>query len=818
MTNKGQLISTVAVEKLPYSSERLFDYIVPHHLENDIAVGMRVIVPFGGGNRGRIAYVIALRRECDVPDNFKYIKSIQDKEPVVSQELIDCAEFVSSHCFCSFYESIKAMLPAGISYNIKTCYSLIDFMPDADISPVCRDILTMLKNNKALLSLDDIQGAFDCDISKDIAYLIKIKAICEVDDASRKIKDATIKSIRLISDSTDGVKLTPKQQQVFDLLLACESASVKEICYYTGVTQAVCDSLVKKSLAEYFDEETFRIPDAGEEVVETNKNLVLNDEQSVAFNNLVGLYCDDKPHVSLLYGVTGSGKTSVFMKLIDRVNEDGRGIIVMVPEISLTPQMVSTFKGRYGENVAVFHSGLSMGERMDEWKRVKSGKARIAIGTRSAVFAPFDDIGLIIIDEEQEHTYKSERSPRFHARDVAKFRCSRHNSLLLLASATPSVESMYFAKTGRYSLNVLKNRFGDAVLPDVITADMNIELENGNRTAFSSPLLEGIEYNLENGKQSIILLNRRGHNTYVSCRHCGKIVNCPNCSVSMTYHSANNRLMCHYCGYSAKFEKKCPLCSSPDGLRLSGTGTQRAELDLADIFPEARILRLDADSTLKKNSHARLLSAFARGEYDILLGTQMVAKGLNFPNVTLVGVLSADNVLYGNDFRSYERAFSLITQVVGRSGRGNSRGIAIIQTKTPESPVIDLASRQDYDSFFETDIKMRRAMLYPPFSDLCFVVFTGENKKEVYSSAVSFSKELCEVASTDYPELPLRVLGPAPAVMPRINNKYRYKLILKFKSSSRFRQMMSGLLKKFDKDLSGRDISIYADINPENVI
>lgn len=816
MTNKIYIANT-SIEGVMYHFDQLFSYIIPDELVPNIKPGMRVIVPFGNGNKSKIAFVISISEveSSDTLSTLKKIKSVQDKETVISREMIDCALFMASRYFCTVYECIKAMLPVGINYRISKCYTVIDLMPEFTLTPTQQDIFNIIKNSKMPIDKNSIQSAFEDDIGDDLAYLINNRIIREIDNPIRKIKDAMVKSIRLISDD-DNFKLTPKQKEVYEILKITGSASVKEICYYTGVTPAVTDALVKKNLAEYFDEEYFRIPETGI-TSEHEKTLTLSKQQQQVYDNLLTLYNEGKAHISLLYGITGSGKTSVFMHLIDKVVKDNRGVIVMVPEIALTPQLIGLFKARYSDLVAVFHSGLSMGERLDEYKRVKNGEAKIAIGTRSAVFAPFDDIGLIVIDEEQEHTYKSESSPRYHARDIAKFRCLKHNALLLLSSATPSLESMYYAKTGKYSLNVLSKRYGTAVLPKVIVADMNTELEHGNRTAFSSDLLDAIEDNLNNGKQSIILLNRRGHNTYVSCKNCGKIVDCPNCSISLTYHSANNRLMCHYCGYSIKFDKICPTCSS-QGLRLSGTGTQRAEEDLKEIFPDARILRLDADSTLKKHSHERLLSDFAKGEYDILLGTQMVAKGLNFPNVTLVGVLSADNVLYGNDFRSYEKAFSLLTQVVGRSGRGEEKGIAVIQTKTPENPVISLASQQDYDSFFESDIKIRKAMLYPPFSDICVIVFSSEDKELSYKASQVFSAELCNMAREKYPELPLRVLGPSPAEILRVNGKYRYKLVLKFRNSKDFREMMSLLLKNAGRDKNYRNVYVYADINPESIL
>ncbi|MBQ5628839.1 MAG: primosomal protein N', partial [Ruminococcus sp.] len=605
-------------------------------------------------------------------------------------------------------------------------------------------------------------------------------------------------------------KLTPKQQEITELLAMSGAVSVREIRYFTGVSSSVIDALFKKGVIYFFDEEVFRTGDL--QVSGEAKPIVLSGEQQQACDNLYAEYRDSRPHVSLLYGVTGSGKTSVFLKLIERVLDEGRGIIVMVPEISLTPQFVEQFARRFGDKIAVFHSALSLGERLDAYKRVKKGLAQIVIGTRSAVFAPFDDVGLVIMDEEQEYSYKSESAPRYHAREIAMFRCAQHNALLVLSSATPSVETYYYAQNGRYSLNVLTQRFGAAVLPEVVTADMNMEIQGGNASGFSDVLLQNIENNLEQGKQSILLLNRRGHHSFVTCTQCGEPVTCPNCSISLTYHSRNNRLMCHYCGYSVPYKNECPTCFGKS-LRLGGTGTQKAEQDIGMIFPNARILRMDTDATSSKSSYERMISAFSRGDYDILVGTQMVAKGLDFPNVTLVGVLNADQMLYADDYRSYERTFSLLTQVVGRSGRGESKGLAVIQTHTPDNLIIAMAARQDYDAFYQAEITMRQAMLYPPFADICLVGFVGQDQALTLRAANAFLETFTALARTEYPDLPIRILGPSPALVVKVSNKYRYKLIIKCRNNRAFRALLSSALVAFDGLRAYARVTAYADMN-----
>ena len=514
--------------------------------------------------------------------------------------------------------------------------------------------------------------------------------------------------------------------------------------------------------------------------------------------------------------MTGSGKTSVFLKLIDEVLSDGKGIIVMVPEIALTSQTLGKFHERYGSRVAVFHSGLSLAQRMDEWKRVRDGKAQIALGTRSAIFAPFKRLGLVIIDEEQEYTYKSENSPRFHARDAARFRCGYNKALLVLASATPSIETYYNAtEGGRYDYEVLTQRYGNAILPDVEKIDISqMDIKDG---IISPRLYQALRDNLESGRQSILLNNRRGFNTFVSCRACNEVITCPNCSVSMTYHSDNKRLMCHYCGYSVPVPHVCPSCGEPY-LRFAGQGTQKAEEELAKLFPEARILRMDADSMTRRSSYDKKLGDFAAGLYDIMIGTQMVAKGLDFGRVTLVGVLMADQALYSDDFRSYERAFSLLTQVVGRSGRGESRGRAIIQTITPENPVIDLAASQDYKRFYENEIILRKAMLYPPFADICMVGFVGTRDEEVSLAADDFLTRLKFYTRREFIDVPIRALGPSPASIRKISGRYRYKIILKCRNNARFREMMHILLCESGSDPANKEVTVYADLNPDNVL
>lgn len=810
MRSNSSLVAGVAVEGTVYHFDKIFDYAVKPEDSAQIQPGCRVSVPFARGNGTRQGMVMYLKEEDNT--GLKYISAVLDAEPVLTREMLSLSQFMQRHYYCTLFEAVKSMLPAGLNYNITTVYCAV-CGKDADaLSGDQKAIYEHLCRAKTPQRRENIMATFGLS---DFAMLEKLTTsgyLIKSDDAYRRTGDKSVKMLRLTADYADGsFKLTDKQQSVADLIADVGEASVKEICYYTGVTSAVVDAVVKKGIAEYFDAEVFRTPET--ETAQKVDFPMLSAEQQSAYDGLYEKTLDDKGSVALLYGVTGSGKTAVFMQLIRSVVESGRGVIVMVPEIALTPQLVKKFKGLFSDDVAIFHSGLSLGERLDEFKRVQKGLAKIAVGTRSAVFAPFKNLGLIIMDEEQEHTYKSENKPRFHARDIAKFRCNSHNCLLLLSSATPDVESFYHAQNGRYSLFTLHNRYGTAQLPEVLTVDMNDEIKGGNTTGISSALLSAIEENLQNNKQSILLLNRRGYNTFAVCRSCKEVITCPNCSISLTYHNANRKLMCHYCGHTADITEECPSCSEK-ALQYCGTGTQRAEETLAELFPDARILRMDADSVMQKNAHEKLLSAFARGEYDILVGTQMVAKGLDFPNVTLVGVISADQMLYSDDYRSFERAFSMLTQVVGRSGRGADKGRAIIQTYTPENPIIELSANQDYDAFYADEIEIRRAMMYPPFSDILLLGFVGENKARTITCSNEFLLRLKELCSSDYKELPIRALGPSAALVSKVNNKYRYKIIIKSRNSQKLRSLISSLLSEFGKDKNYKDVTVYADLKP----
>ena len=653
-----------------------------------------------------------------------------------------------------------------------------------------------------------------------LALWLKDRCFCTTYDCLKqmlprgygKIKSKGERMIRLACDENELTgRLTKKQRIVCDLLLDVGAAGVNEVCEFCSVGISVLKNLEKIGVAEFYQKEVLRNPykinSEG-----TADEITLSDSQNKAYKTFSKMLATGG--TGLLYGVTGSGKTQVYLKLIDDALENSRGVILMVPEIALTPQTLSIFHKRYGNRVAVFHSALSLGERNDEYKRVKRGDAKIVIGTRSAIFAPIDNLGLIVMDEEQEHTYKSERTPRYNAKDVARFRAKYNNALFLMASATPSVETYSAAKSGKYVLCEIDERYGDTPLPEVITVDMKKEMRLGNKTPISSTLSELIKNNLEKKKQTILLINRRGYNTFIACNECGHIVTCPNCSISLTFHSFNNRLMCHYCGYSKLLDNICPECGS-NAVRYSGFGTQRIEDELQNLFPEARILRMDADTTSAKFSHQKILDSFKNEEYDILIGTQMVAKGLDFENVTLVGVVNADNSLYDENYNASEKSFDLITQVVGRAGRRSERGRAVIQTVNPDNETVEYAAKQDYKGFYSNEIMLRRSLIYPPFCDIICAFFTGEDENAVALCSKAFFDELLKL-NNEYKEK-IIVLGPTTAKVSKINNNYRYRLALKCKNSSNIRSMITEILKRISKIKEFKEVSVSIDINPNEL-
>ncbi len=813
------LIAKTVIDKATYRFDKPFDYIIPKELESVIKVGARVTVPFGKGNTKRVGLVIEINEFDDFDlRGYKNLGSVIDNPPLIDDEMLCIIKWLKEHTFCTYFDAVKTLIPFGLNLKIVSTLKLCDNISPSKLANLSYDanlVVEALRKKGGSMEKSAIERrlGFTEDAPCFSELLRKGVVLCD-GLAKRNMKDPTVNMVSLGEGYFDEIKLTAKQKSVTNLLLDIGTATVKEVCYFAGVTSAVITALEKKGIVNVYAAPFEKNYEA--EVKQSVGEITLTDEQEAVFSSLKEDLVKGKYKTNLLYGVTGSGKTSVFLKLVDETVKMGKSAIVMVPEISLTPQTLSKFKSRYGDKVAVFHSAMSLGQRMEYFKRAKSGKATVAIGTRSAVFAPIKNLGLIIMDEEQEHTYKSEQSPRFHARDVARLRAKYNNAALLLASATPSVESFTLAKNNRYGLLSLPHRYGSAVLPEVVTVDMREQLIAGNTGLFSKTLIDELEHTLNSGKQAILLLNRRGHNTYISCPACGTVFSCPNCSISLTYHSANKRLMCHYCGGSYSVPEKCPTCNNQK-LRFSGAGTQRADEELLSIFPNARVLRLDADTTLTRDSFEKGLTAFANKEYDILLGTQMVAKGLDFPDVTLVGVLSADQSMFSDDFRAFERTFSLLTQVIGRSGRGEEKGKAIVQTTIPESEIIGFAKNQDFEAFYETEILTRKLMVYPPYCDIFMLGVSANGQNSAHFAAKKLFEIIKKIPEKSNNKIKMIILGPTVANVPRVNNKYRYRILIKTKNTSELREYISKALLEFYENCD-KTVSVFVDVNPESVI
>lgn len=806
----------VVLSGAAYGFDIEYTYRCPEILRGVLREGMRVLVPFGRGNSKRVGLVMRVYQRDD-EEGIKPILSLIDRDPLIGDELMELVKWLKEHTFCTYFEAFRTIIPSGYSVSVGDSYSLSAQRPTED------DQLDLIESElyEKLLATDT-QKQFDAIASTaDPSVLLSLaeKGLLErTDEIRRKVGDETVAMLRLSDDYLSGKierALTPKQKLVEEFLAENEAASYKEVCYFVGVTRTIISNMLKYGILEEYKYEVFRTPEFSERGAKAEE-IFLSDEQQAAYDGILKLVDDGKPAGALLHGVTGSGKTAVFIKLIQSVLERGKSAILLVPEISLTPQLVGRFKAAFGDTVAVIHSALSLGQRLDEFKRAKSGAARIVIGTRSAVFAPLSNIGIIIMDEEGEGTYKSESSPRYHARDVAIHRCGTHSCVLLMASATPSLESYYYAKSGRYSLFELNKRYNEAPLPKVVVADMSLEAASGNATPFCEDLIRAVNENIKNGRQSILLLNRRGYNTFAVCGSCRGAIKCPNCLLPLTFHKQNGRLMCHYCGYSVKFDGRCPVCRS-DNVRTSGAGTQLIEEELAEIFPGARVLRMDADTTSSRIQYEEKFRDFEDGKYDIMIGTQMIAKGLDFPKVTLVGVISLDSSLFAGSYRSFERSFSLLTQVVGRGGRGEESGVAYIQTYLPDHHIIELASRQDYKEFYEQEIALRRELIYPPFCDICALTFSSPMESDAIRSANCFVEMMRQKLDGIEDKFPLRVLGPARSGQGRANRRYRYALTLKCRNSKIFRDFISELLIAASKDKRFANVRISADINPESI-
>ena len=815
-------IARIVVAAAVYAIDKPYDYLVPPALEERCMAGVRVSVPFGMGNRRSEGLVLAVET-LEYPPEYplKPVESVLDEQPVLDETMLRLAAFLRERYFCTFFDAVRAMLPAGLWFHTKNQLVLTAAGETADFparfpkSPQAAALGQQLQALGGRAELDQLKKYMDKDaLEEGLRRLQNRNYVISEGSLIRNVGDKTEKVATLAVSPQEAEryaatkKRAPLQKALLEMLAVVGSCSVKELCYFTGAGNAAVNALEKAGYLTLSHREVFRRPKLADGV--PAPEIVLKPEQQAAYAQLSG-YLTEPKSVSLLYGVTGSGKTMVYIRLISNVLEMGKTALVLVPEIALTPQLLEKFMGQFGDRVAVLHSALQTGQRYDEWKRVRSGQATVVVGTRSAVFAPLKNLGLIILDEEHEGSYKSEMNPRYHAREVAIWRGAREGAGVVLGSATPSISTMFLAKSGVYHLVALRQRYNGGALPRVIMADMKQELQAGNATSISETLRLEMEQNFQAGQQTILYLNRRGASRTMLCPICGHVPGCPRCSVSLTYHSANDRLMCHYCGYSEPATGSCPECGT--AYRQVGTGTQRVEQELKALWPQVKTIRMDADTVSASNPHEAILDRFQKEKIPVLIGTQMVTKGLNFPNVTLVGVLDGDSSLYTDDYRAAENTFSKITQVVGRAGRGTAAGRAVIQTMTPENQVLLQAASQDYDAFYETELPLRQLQGCPPYGDVLVVSFFAGFERDAANGAMRF-REALEANLRNYQGSRLMVMGPTPARVVRVMNRYRYQLTLLGKNTRPLRNILSSLMVWFKKDIANKTISVSVDVNP----
>ena len=811
------MIAKVAVSAANFAIDKPYSYSVPEGMHP--SVGCRVTAPFGKGNRRTEGVILSL--DSGDETGLKSLERLLDDEPVLSDLSLRMAAFLAERYFCTFYDAVRAILPAGIWFREKPAYELTQDRSWEQMEIRQEDaakILEVMRDLGGRAEDAALRSAVPEDEKRQNAlrYLIRKKWIEDKTDLLRRMNDKAEKIATLACAPEEAMEYAsrclraPMQRSVLEVMCGIGSVSVKELCYYTGAGTATVKRLAELGYLELTDRPVLRCSQIKPAMLDGP--LVLNDQQQEALEGLREQMLRDAPGVALLYGVTGSGKTAVYLKLIQSCLDEGKTAMLLVPEIALTPQLLSLLAAYFGDRVAVQHSSLAASERYDQWKRIRSGEAKVVVGTRSAVFAPCPHLGVIILDEEQEHSYKSENTPRYDAREVAVWRGTKENALVLLGSATPSVETMYRAKNNIFSLYTLTQRYNGKPLPQVQIVDMREEIKSGNDLAFSQTLLDEIRETRAAGKQTILFLNRRGASRALICVDCGEAPECPRCSARLTYHSANNRMMCHYCGHSQPVPQRCPDCGGP--LKQLGTGTQKAQQELQELFPDMAVDRMDTDTVSASNTHEKILDHFKSEKVPVLIGTQMVAKGLNLPDVTLVGVLDADISLYSGSYRAAETTFNMLTQVVGRAGRGETAGQAVIQTMSPEHKVLQLAARQDYEGFYELEIEMRRIMECPPFADVAAVTFLGQDEAQVLRGAVKFRDSLAACLQEPvYQQEVCKILGPAPCVIPRINYNYRYRLTLRCRMSRQLRRLIAHLLRQFAQDKANRGISAFADVN-----
>ncbi len=832
---KMDSVAGVCLLDNPFPIDGIYDYRIPRELAEEIHLGSFVVVPFGIANHRRTALVRELK-ESSQYDDLKSIVSVCPEKLSLDEEMLGLCDFMKLRTLCSTGDAVRAMIPASALSRLITVYSPVSGQIPLDSDEDSSSDLFVYRHiqERGEAALPALRERFGAGVELALRHLISrglLQKKVLLKDASEGLteriwlpalpEEALCALIE--GNAANGIRLTSEKQKAVlrAILESDEPLTASEIKERADVTNAPMKTLLSKGVLQVTERRVDRNPYADATFVGQTP-LCLNEEQSEAVETLSALAFSGEAKAALLHGVTGSGKTVVMTALIDRLLAEGRGVILLLPEIALTPQSVSIFCARYGNRVAVIHSALSAGERYDAYCRIKSGDADVVIGTRSAVFSPVRNLGAILIDEEQEHTYKSDQNPKYHTRDIARYRCAANRALMLLASATPSVESYRKAKEGVYTLVRLTRRFGGAKLPRVEICDMRREAHVGNTSPLGTKLMEELCRVTQEGEQAVLFLNRRGYNHFVSCRTCGEAILCPGCSVAMTYHTrkgtyAEGDLVCHWCGRRMPLPRICPSCKS-EHLARAGFGTQRVEKELQKLLPAASILRMDTDTTSSKFSYDSMLSDFRTHRSDVLLGTQMVTKGHDFPDVTLVGVLLADAALYLDDYRASERTFSMLTQVIGRAGRGEKNGMAVIQTNNPDHEIISLACAQDYEKFYEREIRLRELLVFPPFCDIALMTFVGQQENELFRATAALSAHLQALTSKggEFQDVPLVTFGPFEAPVYRVDNKYRMRMVVKCRLNRRTLALFAELLCFFFRSM-GKRITMSIDLNPSTL-
>lgn len=815
----------IAVNTRTRYTDKLYTYHIPNNLLGKIKVGSKVIVPFGVGNKLLEGFTLRLISNTNLK-KVKDIKCLVEEDICLTEKQIELCKWMRDTYLCTYYEAINCLIPTGTTLKKKKLYSLKNenFKENSSFENLSErqiEILNLLKEKKEF-SHNKLIKTLNFDCKKDIKHLVSKNFISIKEQFYNDVTIKYKKVVRLNFNKSDFNNVISnisnkayKQIEILKYLLNVGEIELKELLSELNTYRSVVNSLVKKGLVVIEDKKDFRSPIDVRNLKKEKPNP-LNNEQKSVYENILSTLVREKYKPFLIHGVTGSGKTEIYMQLVDHVLKMKKQAIILVPEISLTPQIASKFVRRFKENVAILHSKLSLGERFDQWKKIKNNEIPIVIGARSAVFAPCDNLGLIIIDEEHESSYKSEISPKYHTVEIAKYRCKEDNAVLVLGTATPSVESYYKSIKGEYELLELKKRFNKNSMPKIDIVDMRRELAEGNKSIFSRKLYDSIKENLSNRKQTILFLNRRGHSTFISCRSCGYVLKCPNCDISLTYHQKNNLAKCHYCGFKSSVPKICPDCTSKY-IKYFGSGTEKVEEYVKKLFPSAKTQRLDVDTTSRKGHLEKIIKAFENREADILIGTQMVTKGLDFPYVTLVGVLSADIILNLPDYRANERTFQLLTQVAGRAGRHEFKGKVIIQTYSPDNFAITSSQNHDYLNFFNNELSLRKEFLYPPFYELTNIIIYGEEEKAVINSANSLFAKLKQAVDKEKNNAIL--LGPNPAIFNKIKGNYRWQIVIKYQGVDR--KNIKGIINYIcninrDKIIES-NVNLSIDINPYNI-